>query len=170
MPHHITESLIHQLRRWSFSQTSFQSPRNDRRKPPGDTQLIEAQSDDSNDDGIALPTVSDQRQRIINMHFSTSGAAKVLSRSCLVAATEPSSRSRGGAISVLTVNGHVWVIYNIQGDGRNSWDILYAINRSQMSSESSKQSHTKRINPQFATESEFSHICALTVRMLLSDS
>ena len=169
MPHHITESLIHQLRRWSFSQTSFQSPRSDRRKPPGDTQLTETQSDDSNDDGIALPTVSDQRQHI-NMHFSTSGAAKVLSRSCLVAATEPSSRSRGGAISVLTENGHVWVIYNIQGDGRNSWDILYAINRSQMSSESSKQSHTKRINPQFATESEFSHICALTVRMLLSDS
>ena len=156
MPHHITESLIHQLRRWSFSQTSLQSPRTDRRKPPGDTQLTEAQSDDSNDDDVALPTVSDQRQRI-NMHFSTSGAAKVLSRSCLVAATELSSRSRGGAISVLTENGHVWVISKETVE--NSWDILYAINRSQMSSESS--SHTKRINPKFATESAFYHICVL---------
>ena len=43
----------------------------------------------------------------------------------------------------------------------NSWDILY-IFMSQMSSESSKQSlFTKRINPTFATESEFYHICVL---------
>ena len=32
---------------------------------------------------------------------------------------------------------------------------------SQISSESSEQGHTKRINPKFATESEFDHICVL---------
>ena len=56
-----------------------------------------------------------------------------------------------------------------------SWDVLYAItghkiissessitcDRSQISSEPFKQGHTKRINPKFATESEFNHICVL---------
>ena len=42
--------------------------------------------------------------------------------------------------------------------------------RSQISSKSSKQGHTKRINPKFATESEFNHICVLRrIRMFLSD-
>ena len=43
----------------------------------------------------------------------------------------------------------------------NSWDILYAILGHKLSSKSSKQGDTKRINPTFATENEFYHICVL---------
>ena len=43
----------------------------------------------------------------------------------------------------------------------NSWDILFANLCHRYISESSQQGHTKQINPKFATESEFYHICVL---------
>ena len=74
---------------------------------------------------------------------------------------------------------YLWVMYcllldnNIQGGSQKFLGHFKCHFRSEIiSSESSKQGHTKQINPQFAAESEFDHICVLQcayIYMLLSD-
>ena len=53
------------------------------------------------------------------------------------------------------------VVVNIQVDGRQFLGYFIRQFRSHISPESSKHGHTKRINPKFATESKFYHICVL---------
>ena len=55
---------------------------------------------------------------------------------------------------ILTLEGNIQISKEMVG---NFWDILIFIRhfRPQISSESSKRGHTKRINPKFATESAF---------------
>ena len=58
---------------------------------------------------------------------------------------------------------------NIQRGGRKFLGHFIRHSRSQILSETSKQGHTKRINPKFATESEFKHICVLQYAYAASD-